>query len=379
VDQGKIERALEGCYDAIVAPDTWPEAVHALARALGAAAAMFYPCTSTDDRSDPRDPNRPLQLVPMSPEYVPLIEEYLSNAWYLNHYRAERGFPLIDSGRTVVIEHDLATDEERKRLRPYNELYLRFGFPGYAMTAVKVDGNLWVVPMLRGAVQGHFTREDAKRLAALAPHFARLIRLSNRFAFGQAKGQLDVLDRLACPAFLIDWKGAVIGRNASADALMGEDLRICRGMLMAADAGSNRALQDLVLRLRTRGPVRSAAPPGSVFVRRLNRAPLAIEALPVAGLTADAFRPALAVLVVTDLDQRPVPSKETLRAAFGLTVAEARLASRLASGESLDSAANVLGITKETARSQLKAVFAKTGTSRQADLVALLARFTQRA
>jgi DNA-binding CsgD family transcriptional regulator len=61
-----------------------------------------------------------------------------------------------------------------------------------------------------------------------------------------------------------------------------------------------------------------------------------------------------------------------LRSAFGLTIAEARLASRLASGDSLDDAANMLCVTKNTARVQLKAVFAKTSTHRQAELVALL-------
>ncbi|MEX2697355.1 helix-turn-helix transcriptional regulator [Rhizobium mongolense] len=58
--------------------------------------------------------------------------------------------------------------------------------------------------------------------------------------------------------------------------------------------------------------------------------------------------------------------------AFGLTNAESRLASLVASGQSLEDVAALLSISKETARNQLKAVFAKTKTHRQAELVAML-------
>lgn len=61
-----------------------------------------------------------------------------------------------------------------------------------------------------------------------------------------------------------------------------------------------------------------------------------------------------------------------LRAAFQLTAAEARLAARLAHGDSLQECARVLGITKATARTHLSRLFAKTDTSRQAELVRLL-------
>jgi DNA-binding CsgD family transcriptional regulator len=61
-----------------------------------------------------------------------------------------------------------------------------------------------------------------------------------------------------------------------------------------------------------------------------------------------------------------------LRAEFGLTKAEARLALRLAEGSSLASAAQTFGVKLTTIRSQLQQVFAKTGTSRQSELVAML-------
>jgi DNA-binding CsgD family transcriptional regulator len=66
------------------------------------------------------------------------------------------------------------------------------------------------------------------------------------------------------------------------------------------------------------------------------------------------------------------PPEATLRRAFRLTEAEARLGALLASGESVGTAAERLGITKETSRSQLKTIFAKVGVHRQSALVAVL-------
>jgi DNA-binding CsgD family transcriptional regulator len=54
---------------------------------------------------------------------------------------------------------------------------------------------------------------------------------------------------------------------------------------------------------------------------------------------------------------------------YGLTPAEAHLAVELAAGNSLKEAAHHLGIRINTARAQLRALFGKTGTNRQAALV----------
>ena len=66
-----------------------------------------------------------------------------------------------------------------------------------------------------------------------------------------------------------------------------------------------------------------------------------------------------------------------LQQAFCLTSAEARLAAALAEGASLKDYAASAGIAEGTARVQLKSVFAKTGTHRQAQLVALFWRLAQ--
>ena len=70
----------------------------------------------------------------------------------------------------------------------------------------------------------------------------------------------------------------------------------------------------------------------------------------------------------------PTPSEARVRAMFGLTAAEARLAHLLASGDTLEEVAEKLSIKLTTARSQLAIIFSKAGIRRQTKLVAILSR-----
>ena len=86
-----------------------------------------------------------------------------------------------------------------------------------------------------------------------------------------------------------------------------------------------------------------------------------------------AIAPAGALDVKQVLDF-PTPSEAQLRRLLDLTVAEARLARLLASGDTLEVVAQKLCIKLTTARSQLAAIFSKSGIRRQAKLVAILSR-----
>ena len=83
------------------------------------------------------------------------------------------------------------------------------------------------------------------------------------------------------------------------------------------------------------------------------------------------------LLYFTDLVAEWAPSERLLGRIFQLTAAEARLASSLAAGEGIRAASTRLAISRETVRTQLRAIFAKTGTRRQAELTALLSRLNR--
>ncbi|MDA8773394.1 helix-turn-helix transcriptional regulator [Luminiphilus sp.] len=61
-----------------------------------------------------------------------------------------------------------------------------------------------------------------------------------------------------------------------------------------------------------------------------------------------------------------------LMSLYNLTKAEVNLAKLLAEGANLDQASAELGIARNTARAQLRSIFAKTGVSRQSMLVSLM-------
>jgi DNA-binding CsgD family transcriptional regulator len=356
----RISHALEACYDASVEPERWPDALHELARSLNSVCAMFYP----------ENPSGRLLTVPASRDYGDFLDDYVKGGWYANHYRAERGWPQIRSGRPVVIEHDLATDEERKYLRHYNDLYLRWGFPGFAMIGFRIDGESWGVPLLRAHSQGHFDRQDSTVLARLAPHFRRMIRLSERLARDRAAAGLEIIDTMRGAAIFVGRDGHVIAMNRNAERLIGNGLIIHNGFLDAEEPTARMALYKLIASARVAES--AGSPPNDpVVIRRPDKRPLVVEAFPARGHLSDAFRSLGTLLLVTDLHARCGPNAAALRTALGLTAAEARLTVRLCEGDDLAAAAHALGISVHTARSQLKSIFAKTGISRQAELVAL--------
>jgi DNA-binding CsgD family transcriptional regulator len=81
---------------------------------------------------------------------------------------------------------------------------------------------------------------------------------------------------------------------------------------------------------------------------------------------------AAAVIFISNPDWSGISTAQVLQSLYSLTAAEAELVRLLAEGKSLDEAAEHRGVTMNTARSQLKHVFAKTDTRRQGELVQIV-------
>jgi DNA-binding CsgD family transcriptional regulator len=82
----------------------------------------------------------------------------------------------------------------------------------------------------------------------------------------------------------------------------------------------------------------------------------------------------IAVMVIIPVARPEPPPDLLLQDLFDLSPAEARIAQAIATGRTIGETARSLDMSRETLRTQLKTVFAKTGTRRQATLALLLAR-----
>jgi len=358
----RTERALEACYDAILAPERWGAALDGLAHALGAAGCLFHPHSPTTLR------------FPLSAGLAELGEMWSRDEVNEIEVHSKRAPRLVCGGRSVIIEDDISTPEERSRSAYYQEVLRPCGLTWWASLCFEVESQYWCLPMFRAERHGPFTVREATNLAAVAPHLRRIVGLAERLAAADVGGGVSALERLGTAAMLLDWRGLVERLNRQAEALLGTDLRCIRHRLSVADPASDRRLRNLIagaLDFRTAGNGHTLDP---VMIERDGAPWLVIEAMPISAFGTELFGAFGTILIITDLSRPIVPRERVLRLAFGLTPAEARLAAEIAGGDGVDAAAMTLGIARETARSQLKAVFSKTNTASQAQLIALIAR-----
>lgn len=346
---------LEDLYYCGLEADSWYGSLQSLAEEVGAGGCVLFP-----EKAENVFGLRP------SNELTDVLAGFVASGWHLHDHRSERGWRLARAGQSVILEHDITTDNERRTMPFYHEWAKPTGLPWWAAISFRVHGERWGMPLLRTERQGPFTPGDAHRLSQLIPHLERALGFAHRLASGQANARLDVLERLGCGCFLLDWRGSVSRRNGAADMILGRDLALCHGRLVAHDKESDRHLQALVRRA-VQGEDTSEAM--RVPVRRLNSPPLVVEAMHVSSGITELFLGSTAVLLVEEARPRSVMPADVLGEAFALTPAEARLAVLVGGGDELSKAAEVLGIAKGTARSQLKAIFMKTGARRQAELV----------
>jgi len=179
----------------------------------------------------------------------------------------------------------------------------------------------------------------------------------------------ELLGCMGAAAILVDPDGLVVGFNEAAKDCLGAGFHICNRRLLMADPEAQRVLAEL-----TAGRSGHACGGEQVVVARRNTRPLVIRRVPLQGRALAFFHPANAIVMLADASRVSLPTEAQLRRAFGLSDGEARLAERLAAGETLEAAAGLCGISYETARKRLKVVFEKTDTCRQSELVALLTR-----
>jgi DNA-binding CsgD family transcriptional regulator len=229
----------------------------------------------------------------------------------------------------------------------------------------------------RSPRQGHAQAPDIELFGALKDHMSQAVALAARLGTLASTSSitLGMLDTLPHAIFAVGSHADILFANASGQALLrGNDgVASTGGKLWFADPDRQKHLEQLIEGIAERngkgGWLRIDRPSGRrPYAALVSRLELPRTELPNSH--------ACAVVVVHEPERALAIDLNVLRLLYDLTEAETRLAAALADGHSLASAAADLRISLETARVHLKAVFRKTRTNRQQDLIRLLATLT---
>jgi DNA-binding CsgD family transcriptional regulator len=348
--------------DAVVDPSAWPELMENICAAVGATGAMLL-------QSDLRTTD-----IPRTESLTDLCKDYFGNNWHTRDVRANRGVPLLLKGVRVISDQDLVSLEEMRTLPFYQDHKVPMGFQWFAAVGFRAGSALWGLSIQRTIREGPFEDDDKPVLATLSDRMTEVATLSSAVGRIALSSATNALKSVHQPAVALDRLGFVLDANSEAAELFDSELHIKNRRLFVADPQAKNFLQTLLDRLRTT-PDTLPLPLEPFFIRRRNKATVLIRILPVHGAARAPFLNARALLIFSSIEPKLATGPLLLARAFGLTPAEARLAALIAQGNSTEQAAEQLGIARVTARNQLRAVFAKTDTHRQSELVALLARF----
>jgi hypothetical protein len=94
------------------------------------------------------------------------------------------------------------------------------------------------------------------------------------------------------------------------------------------------------------------------------------------GAAQDVFAQAATIVLVTPVVPSEAPTAKVLQGLFE-PGASARVAGSIGEGRTVDAIATALGLSRETIRSQLKALLSKPDASRRLELVGLLTSIRQ--
>jgi DNA-binding CsgD family transcriptional regulator len=276
-------------------------------------------------------------------------------------------------------------------LMPYAEFlagrfYREWGQPqGWvdAANAVleKSTSSCAYLTVLRNKASGMVDDEMRRRMRLIVPHVRRAVRTGKVIDLRQAEAATfaDILDGLSPAIFLVDGEGQIIHGNAASRSMMeaGDPLRIVHGRLTASDAHLDQSLHNAINAAATTeetGGKGSGVPlkgnGGGRYVAHV--LPLSAGERHRAGMGSKA----VAALFVRKAELEAEPPSEVIRKTYKLTPTELRVLLAIVNVGGVRQVAGNLGVADTTVKTHLGRLFEKTGVSRQADLVKLVAGYS---
>jgi DNA-binding CsgD family transcriptional regulator len=299
------------------------------------------------------------------------------------HATEDPRLPYILSNQGKVLRAEEGVDAAQFRETAlFKEVVRPFGIENSLVTYFAREADVMAtLAAMRNEEAGPFRSAEVQRLAMLVPHLRRAFEFYAlmRQATERASDLASALDLLDAAVILTDSRLRVAHANRAAEALAQTrtGLSLDKGSLALKDSKCSRRIARAV------GEALAAAS-GDVKITQADHisltcgedaAPYRVSLHPLSKRpsgTGSRVRAELAVVIRTGAQKAQVGTAAQLQRLFGLTTAEAILANAVASGRSLNAHAADRGIAISTVRTQLRALFAKTDTHRQGELVARL-------
>ena len=364
---GQIEllRLIERIYDAAAEPWALQSLAPEIARQFKADGGLIYTLERTGAINK--------DLLSASGKFD---DEH--HASYTNYFRArdmlgasavKKPLPLITS------RQELIDDTSYLRTEIYNDHYRRYDLYHLIGGVFPIQGDLLgIVSLFRPQLASDFSAEERQALQVLVPHLQRAVQLHHRLCAGAQSHALtiELLDRLALGAIVADRDCRVRFANAIARRVLqsGCGLTVSHGCLRPENSERGLRLDKAVHDAAQTSGGRGTSAGGLVTIPRTSDTPMTLLVSP--------FRPSAldgtaglqtALILFSDPESRSEVAESVLERTLGLAPAEARLLGALVAGQTLQDYADAAGVTMNTAKTQLRQIFFKTGHNRQADLI----------
>lgn len=371
--EGDVLRVAAKLQEAALCSQAWPEALSSFGALFGS--------TWTVLGAFDRDPGAGFSLVTQD---AAGDSDHL--ALFRNHYNTPDTNPALKrlavARPGTVLRREQTFSNRAWTHEPfYRDIYRPRGlYHGIGLSVVNNESQLAIIGLNRPRPAGSFSEREINAMRQAMPHLQQALEVCKRLAVTDAANRAHeaAWDLLGCGTLLLDRSGKLLWANAKAQALLahGEGLILRNGFLSTAVARDAAPLASAIGDALLARRALCARPGGALRVsRRSGKRALSVLVSPLRVERCFLSTPA-AIVFVTDPDWKPRAPVDTYRRLYGLTKREAAVAASLALGAGLAETAAALDVSIHTVRTHLRALFRKTETRRQGELVALLARAT---
>lgn len=299
------------------------------------------------------------------------VQAYVRDGWYRRDPRDSAW--LIARRRGFAVDFDIVDRDVMRRHPYYQDFLARQGISTFIGIHIPIGADNWAASIqrpLRNSVPDAETLELLPRLRSV---LAAAARSAQAIAASGVDRWLSFFEGTDRGIAILSRDRRVRKMNESAENLMSSFVG-GGGEIRLADLKAAKQLGDLTT-AACAPPPRGPLPPPVQLPLAPGKS-LYFDAVPLPSALQHFYSDLAAVLVVRMAEASVVDRHVVLAERCRLTPSEARLALHIGSGTSVREAADKEGIAFETARSRLKAVYAKTGTGRQSELALLVSEVT---